>query len=432
MLNLQEKVLIELQEVFRTKSFSPVAKREIKETLLEASKLDINKEDNGKKLFSIIDKLKKIDTFKVNTRKQLMKIKSIRDELDPTADGYVFLPDKIVVVVKSTQTQTTIYHELIHITQTDESYYVPEKYGYSNTLKAAMKEGEAIAYEIELLKRKFPKTYMQISSLSTLYQVFYEFYQDMEKLLGVELLDKWKNDDILEDFISVANSHTMNGYGINFYAIYAVWSELLYRMVLKSKDEDFLKLVKLDSESNELEFNISEYQEKCSDEIAFNNHINKCKTHINEVDNKLKSKQLLKEEFGNTLNTLKKELNDYISENGMDDFVLEQQRSIDNLTIDDYVKSLVDQKNEYCKAIDNSKKLLGEVLDKKKNLQWVESFLLPVKELSNLELVNVKELGMGYLSKYGKNLNERFNITKRLVKLDEFENENVVVNSHSK
>lgn len=58
MLNLQEKILIKLQEVFRIKNYSPIAKKEIKETLLEASKLDINKVDNGEKLFSIIDCLK--------------------------------------------------------------------------------------------------------------------------------------------------------------------------------------------------------------------------------------------------------------------------------------------------------------------------------------------------------------------------------------
>lgn len=155
MLNLQEKILIKLQEVFRIKNYSPVAKKEIKETLLEASKLDINKVDNGEKLFSIIDCLKEIDTFKVNTRKQLMKTKGIREELNSETGGYVSLADRIVVIVKDSQIKSTVYHELTHITQSDSSYYIPEKYHYSNIFQIAIKEGEAIFNELELLKEKF-------------------------------------------------------------------------------------------------------------------------------------------------------------------------------------------------------------------------------------------------------------------------------------
>ncbi len=244
-------------------------------------------------------------------------------------------------------------------------------------------------------------------------------------MLGLELLNKWKKIDDKEDFINEANDYTINNYGIKFNTVYCVWSELLYRMICKFDREDFFKFAKLDSESLELESNISEYKRVCSDEIMYNNY----KSDIDEIDDKLNNKEHLKEAFDDTLATFKKNLMDYTLENGKDDFALEWQKELDSVTIDDYIKSLIKEKNDKYENIDNMKEKLIEVIYCKKSLQWIENFLLPVKEPSDLELVNVKELGLSCLSKYG---NERFNITRRLVILDEEKVKEQVTNSHTK
>ncbi len=409
-----------------------MAKREIKETLIAASKLDINKEDNGHMLFSIIDGLKGLDTFKFNTRKQLMKINSIRKNLTSAMAGYVNLSEKIAVIIKDTQSKSNMYHELVHLTQPDKAYYVSEKYGYSGIFSKAMEEGEAVNCEFEYLKASLPETYIQVSNSSLLYMVFYEVYQDMKKILGLELLNKWKMNNT-EDFIKEANEYTMKHYNIQFYSIYHIWVELLYRIILKSSDELFLKLAELDSKSysEHLSYYTNEYNNTFSDETDCNNFINNCKSHINEIDMKLGSKELLEKSFNEYISISKKDLNDYILENGMDDYSLEWKREIDSVTIDYYIKILVSQKNDYYKQVDNIKKELLLVLDKRRELQWVESLSL-VKVINDSELVNLKEKCIDMLSKDKGVLNKSFNITKRIVALSEENLEDRNVNTHAK
>lgn len=124
-LTLQEIMLLRLQEVLRVKNFSLPVKQKIKETLLAILELDIeNKEDY---ISSIIEGLKAIDTFKINTRKQLLKVKNIQNSLLPNTLGFVDIKNQLVAVVKSEYEKATICHELVHVSQKDSSYYLPKK-----------------------------------------------------------------------------------------------------------------------------------------------------------------------------------------------------------------------------------------------------------------------------------------------------------------
>jgi len=144
--NKKEEILLELENVLNTKEFSSDVKTEIKNILLTILEMNI---DNKKiHIESIIDSLKKIDTIEFDLRDKLIRKEEISLDLNSNMTGYVKANSNLMVVVKEFQKCANFYHELVHITQNENSYNInPLHYSFPGIFQIAMKEGEAIYYQ---------------------------------------------------------------------------------------------------------------------------------------------------------------------------------------------------------------------------------------------------------------------------------------------
>lgn len=394
MLNLEDKVLVKLQDVLRTKEFSQSVKEQIREVLSKAFELSINKEDQGNTLFAIIEGLKKIDTFKIDTRECLNKVKAIGENLAPDTDGFVNLGFGVCAVVKESQTQSKLYHELTHISQDENSYTIDQKYGYSNVFREAMVEGEAIFHGLELLKQKFPTTYLTISSMSILYKVFYEFYMDMRNLLGSQMLQKCKENNGKDDIMIEFNRYTKRQYNCDFYFIYRIWGEILKKIVTVSRNKKFINLLKEDSfnEINYIQNSICDYKRICEREKDYKSTIERYEKELIDINEAMSDPKKFNEGFNRIIEKQKKELSEYISESNYDKEVAKEwEEDIKNATTHDYYDQLTFYKNEYTEKLDEYRNSLKINKKNKENLQWTRSYMISLKDISFYDLVVLKK-----------------------------------------
>lgn len=225
----KQKMLLQLQEVLRVKNFSLDVKARIKRVLLETWDTETNK----KIFFDIIEGLKKIEMFKINTRKQLLKIATIKANLDSQTCGYVTSTKDIAVVVKGKTEDSTTYHELVHVSQPENAYHInQEDYPFSELFEKAMKEGEAVfrqrkysRKEIVIqdgnnpeMKATIINREMEVHPIS--YYIFQELYEDMIGLLGEEKVEEWKHHGYDKDMILEFDKYVSQEKHIKFRVLY--------------------------------------------------------------------------------------------------------------------------------------------------------------------------------------------------------------------
>lgn len=398
MLDFKDKILIELQDVLRIKNFSQTVKTTIRTLFLEILGLDIEDKENHIK--SIIEGIKKFDTFEMDTREELLKIESIKKDLSPTTFGFVSLPRKIIVIVKSEQEQLDLYHELIHTTQTKFSYNVDTKYGFSITIQKAMKEGEAINREMVLTKKKFPNTYkmsgsrLVFSCHSELYRIYLEFYQDMQNIFGKDLIEEWKQlkseeDDIMPKLENYAKSQ----YHCSISSIFNLWGSLLYHAILKYGKKQDINKAESDLANRKYCYanNKVLFDETYIEEIEISNKIIDINKNISKLDNILNDDDLLNREFSLIIETEKRELEEYIMDYGNDDVSKEWKEDIENVNLEDYKLSIINEKDNLHNYYSNGISRLNKILKIKQNLERLDNFYLPTTEIDFTTLSILKE-----------------------------------------
>lgn len=395
-LTLQEIMLLRLQEVLRVKNFSLPVKQKIKETLLAILELDIeNKEDY---ISSIIEGLQAIDTFKINTRKQLLKVKNIQNSLLPNTLGLVDIKNQLVAVVKSEYEKATICHELVHVSQKDSSYYLPKKYAFSHLFQEAMREGEAIYREMQFQQKNHPKfssldpTISRLTLFSyhsVLYDVFLELYQDMRNLLGDRLLEKWKSVNFEDDMMIELEQYTNHQYGCSFSAFYRIWSGLLYYFSVHHNQKRFFHIAQQD-----LELYGQQHQKNsdCYNElhiVMMNNQrdIEELKKKIESIDIVLENENILEKEFISAIEYEKQELKRYLQEYGEDEVTQQWQEELRVVTIDDYREVLEGEKKQYEEHIAMHNQKILEITQQSQSIEWLESFALKRYDFTDVEFL---------------------------------------------
>lgn len=387
-MSLQEECLLRLQEVLKDKNYSLPVKQEIQDLILEICELDIvNKKEQ---IFSIIDRLQSIDTFKINTRKQLMKLDYVQGKLTSNVFGFVHPNSKVAVVVKDEDQKNTLYHELIHLTQNPNSYKLDSKYSFCNLIHKAMKEGEAVFNELKLSEKKFSKTYQVASDIQlTLfsshvleYKVFLEFYCDMRNLLGTSLLQKWKDANFEGDIMLEFDAYFQKNYRCSFSKFINLWQKLLYYVCINSEEQALVDLAQSDFYKMEHQHReramqrelLDEHEKKCLGNI---NQKNECIEEIKNIDCTLNDSKLLEQEYLKRVAGLKEELKDYVHENGEDEYAIEFRNYIEKATVDDYRASLIELREErksFMSYIEEEQEKLNQIQKRKEELKRLESF----------------------------------------------------------
>lgn len=393
-MELQENYLLKLQEVLRVKNFSNQVKQHIRKTLSKVYELDIeNKEQH---LFSIIEGLKKVETFKINTRENLLKIKSIKNHLTPTTMGFVTASSDLVAVVKDEFDTEVNYHELVHLSQTERSYHIDEKYGFSKLFQHAMKEGEAIYYEMKLLEKEFPKIMCNgkvtlFSYHSMTYKIFLELYQDMRNLLNSSLLEKWKQGDT-KDIMLELEEYVTSNYGVDFSLIYKTWAGLLYHFCIR-EDSETNSLAHQEYKTHEKNHqnNKSHHQFLSSQEDSYKTSIKNETSRLIEINELLENEANLNNGFLQKVSEATKELSEYILEYGEDEVAKEWHEEIETVTLQDYKNSLITEKSEIETNKHQNQEKLNQVSKERIQVDWIESFYFSLSKCSLEELADFKE-----------------------------------------
>ncbi len=104
----------------------------IQATISEA--YDVYSRPNNKKTFfeNLVKGLFSVNEFRINTRKQLSKRENVTSHLTDCALGFTTIDRSLVAVVKEQNEKSTIYHEMIHLTQSPTSYQISENYPFLN------------------------------------------------------------------------------------------------------------------------------------------------------------------------------------------------------------------------------------------------------------------------------------------------------------
>lgn len=243
---LNKNILLETNNMLASRPFSDDVKEKIRNAIVNAYNCYTKTKDKEEHFKDIINSIKEVNTFKVNTRKQLNKIEEISSHLDDCTLGYVSDDRKVVVVVKHNEEERAIYHELIHLTQPENAYYVDEKYPFSKFISKCLLEGEATFYDIDLydderLSYEMVDTFGDVPNFVTSkgnYPFFYLIYRVMIEIFGDDLVEEWRNCKY--DIIPKLKEVFEGKYGRSFSDFYMCITKMIYQYFKNNKDYSFL------------------------------------------------------------------------------------------------------------------------------------------------------------------------------------------------
>jgi len=382
----KEEILLELENVLNTKEFSSDVKTEIKNILLTILEMNI---DNKKiHIESIIDSLKKIDTIEFDLRDKLIRKEEISLDLNSNMTGYVKANSNLMVVVKEFQKCANFYHELVHITQNENSYNInPLHYSFPGIFQIAMKEGEAIYYQHKYQQHKFPNEYgdsLFLTYHTDFYRVCLELYKDMKNILGFELLEKWKNIDNNYDIMPEIDEYVRKEYGVRFSHIYTVWISILcYFSSNYSYSDSLIDLNKKELIHQQvLNKNITDKLIAITEVIkADNEYINILNSLIKTIDKILDDSELLYAKYESEL--------------------LSSNQTKEEFTFEKHRDGLLQQKNASIREIEELKKELIKFSKDKELYEWYS--LYTGCDLMTLDLHSLAVLKTAMLQQINKN-----------------------------
>lgn len=343
---------------------------------------------------NIIEGLKKLETAELNTREQLCQIPNIKDELEEDMGGYVTLSRKKLVVVKEELYDISLVHELSHFTQDDNSYNLPNNYDYILLVQKAMREGEASYYQALYTKERYPSLisgeyYLKNIINTTEYNIFLEFYQDMRELLGIDMLNKWKSVSKDEDFMQEIEKYMQEHYQCSIASFYQTWCAILYYYMNKSskKYNEELYIATKYHEANIRQFEYF-YEQIVQSLSRYPKYLHDTKEEIKQYKAMLESPQKLEQSMNQFIIEQKKELREYIEENGPDETSKEWEEEIKTINFETYREAVLNWKlsdeQQYQEVLKSQKK---DELEKTK-LEYQKTFLID----SSLETLSIEEL----------------------------------------
>ena len=422
----QEKdiILTKLNKMLETKTFSDPVKEKINCVISKA--YDSYSNGDKKSFFEqLISELSSVDEFRINTRKQLNKRENISPLLSKCTLGFTTIDHSLVVVTKEANEERTIYHEMVHLTQNKNSYYINKKYPFSEMITICLLEGEASYYDIDLKKKdekskvevlKYPEMEFGFGSKQNypFYSMVYELLLD---IFGKDIMKKWKNIGPKDDIMPILEeSFEKKSSEFSFHVFYLFLTKLIIEYFnhlekgeLNFKNYISAEIKKFEFEKIALENKVGEWKQisKNIDDI--------CKKRKQNNDT-LQDETLLKVSYKKRVEELKQELKKYEESPEYDrEIANDWKHDLEEATIEDYRDYLFEQEEEYKKKIQilkQEEKRLLEIqtteiktnffiklkvepyIDQKYNFLDYLSFLMTLiqnKELGDYKIVDINK-----------------------------------------
>ena len=324
----------------------------------------------------------------------------------------------LVAVAKEGNEERTIYHEMIHLTQSENSYYFTGNYPFSTLVTLCLREGEASYYDSDL-KKDTDGNKIEILSLSNgeelglesknSYPFFSMVYESLIDIFGEEIMTKWKNIGPNVDIMPLLKETFEKKFPETpFIVFYQIITKMLVEYFIHKKPTkpQFKNYI-----SNEIEIlglNNSIYGKIMKKYEIILNSIKEIITNIEQNKSYLKDEKLMKASFERLLEEEQKELNEFKESPEYDSEVgADWQHEIETATLDDYRESLLDELEQLKKELDR--------LNQEKNKL--------LKDIENQEFSKIKaegylddEYGFAFccnlLYKFSGNDTENFEIYK--------------------
>ena len=321
-------------------------------------------------------------------------------------------------MAKEGNEERTIYHEMIHLTQSANSYYFTGNYPFQTLVTLCLIEGEASYYDSDLKKDTDGKK-IEILSLSNgeelglesknSYPFFSMVYKSLINIFGEEVMAKWKNIGPNVDIMPLLKETFEKKFPETpFIVFYQIITKMLveYFIHKKSTKPQFKNYI-----SNEIEIlglNNSIYGKIMKKYEIILNSIQEIIINIEQNKSYLKDEKLMKDSFERLLEEEQKELNEFKESPEYDSEVgANWKHEIETATLDDYRESLLDELEQLKKELDR--------LNQEKNKL--------LKDIENQEFSKIKaegylddEYGFAFccnlLYKFSSNDTENFEIYK--------------------
>ena len=416
----QEKTIIlnQLNKMLETKTFSDPVKEKINYVVSKAYDSYSKKEDKRKFFEQLISSLSSVNEFRISARKQLNKRENIASILSDCSLGVTVMDKSLVAVTKEKNVERTIYHEMIHLTQPENTYHVTGNYHFSTLITFCLMEGEA-SYHDSDLKKDSDGNKIEILSLSNgeelglesknSYPFFSMVYESLIDIFGEEIMTKWKNIGPNVDIMPLLKETFEKKFPETpFIVFYQIITKMLVEYFIHKKPTkpQFKNYI-----SNEIEIlglNNSIYGKIMKKYEIILNSIKEIITNIEQNKSYLKDEKLMKDSFERLLEEEQKELNEFKESPEYDSEVgANWQHEIETATLDDYRESLLDELEQLKKELDR--------LNQEKNKL--------LKDIENQEFSKIKaegylddEYGFAFccnlLYKFSGNDTENFEIYK--------------------
>lgn len=416
----QEKTIIlnQLNKMLETKTFSDPVKEKINYVVSKAYDSYSKKEDKKKFFEQLISSLSSANEFRISTRKQLNKRENIASLLSDCSLGVTVMDKSLVAVTKEKNVERTIYHEMIHLTQPENTYHVTGNYPFSTLITFCLREGEA-SYHDSDLKKDSDGNKIEILSLSNgeelglesknSYPFFSMVYESLIDIFGEEIMTKWKNIGPNVDIMPLLKETFEKKFPETpFIVFYQIITKMLVEYFIHKKPTkpQFKNYI-----SNEIEIlgvNNSIYGKIMKKYEIILNSIQEIIINIEQNKSYLKDEKLTKDSFERLLEEEQKELNEFKESPEYDSEVgANWQHEIETATLDDYRESLLDELEQLKKELDR--------LNQEKNKL--------LKDIENQEFSKIKaegylddEYGFAFccnlLYKFSGNDTENFEIYK--------------------
>lgn len=376
----QEKTIIlnQLNKMLETKTFSDPVKEKINYVVSKAYDSYSKKEDKRKFFEQLISSLSSVNEFRINTRKQLNKRENIASIFDDYTLGVTFRKESLVAVAKEGNEERTIYHEMIHVTQSENSYDLTGNYPFQTLISFCLIEGEASYYDSDLKKDSDRNTIEMLSLLNgemlkitskDSYPFYSMFYKSLIGIFGEEVMTKWKNIEPNVDIMPLLKETFEKKFPETpFIVFYQTITKMLveYFIHKKATKPQFKNYI-----SNEIEILRTEnsiYEKVMKKYEIILNSIQKIITNIEQNKSYLKDEKLMKDSFERSLEEVQKELNEFKESSEYDSEVgADWQHEIETATLDDYRESLLDELEQLKKELDRLNQ------EKNKLLKFIEN-----------------------------------------------------------
>lgn len=368
-------IIDKLKEILLDKPFSGYVKNQISETIARICILDLNSDELEKYIYDVIEGLKLTRIFEIDCKENLLKSEIISRHLGSNTVGFVTMTKEIVAIVKKGIYEICMSHECAHLSQEYNSYSLPEKYDCSTIFQLAMLEGEACYHESLYMLKYCPtflhiyNTKIRLQNHNAIYNKFFELYQDMQNILGKDLLYQWKKN-INENFMVNIEVYMQEHYQCSFAPIYQCWISILYQYLkLDSKYKQEIEQTEHNRERNCNQYHdVDDAENNCQQILLFR------EGQLQEYISILQSPDCLKEEYYKKKKEGQIGLEEYIKRNGEDDVSKEWEEELNTTTIQDYQRIILNEKLQLEGDIEGIKNKLANYQKEKDELEYYLSF----------------------------------------------------------